>query len=104
MRDETLPDRPPPDAPDAPGGAEGTAADDVDDADELDRLARESAVRQRELLAIAAQLPAAVSRRSLLRQMVLDLGRAPDKPEVARRVVVKALRTPADLYHRASGR
>jgi hypothetical protein len=100
VRDETPPDRPP---PDASGGADATAAA-VDVADELDRLARESAARQRELLAIAAQLPAAVSRRSLLRQMVRDLGRAPDKPEVARRVVVKALRTPGDLYRRASGR
>ena len=104
MRDETPPDRPPSEAPGAPDGADGTDADDADGVDELDRLARESAARQRELLAIAAQLPAAVSRRSVLRQMILDLGRAPDKPEVARRVAVKALRTPADLYRRVSGR
>jgi hypothetical protein len=74
--------------------------DPVDVAARLDELERESLARRDELRAIAASLPAATSRRAVLTSMVRDLGDAPDKPTVLRRVVRKLLRTPGDLLRR----
>jgi hypothetical protein len=71
---------------------------------ELDRLRQESVRRQEELRVIAARLPAALSRRTVLRQMVADVVHAPDRGRVARRVVLKVLRTPVDLGRAAAAR
>jgi hypothetical protein len=67
----------------------------------LDALEQESKQRRAELRAIAASLPEATSRRALFRSLVTDLRDAPDRRLVAKRVVLKALRSPADLIRRA---
>jgi cell division septum initiation protein DivIVA len=73
-------------------------ADDVDDVEaRLDALQTESQQRRAELRAIAAELPQATSRRAYLSAMVRGLADAPDKPIVAKRVVLKVVRTPVDL-------
>lgn len=70
----------------------------------LDELERESQERRAELRALAAELPAATSRRAYLRSMVTGVIDAPDKPQVAKRVASKVLRTPADLVRRLRAR
>jgi hypothetical protein len=70
----------------------------------LDELQRESEERRAELRALAAQLPVVTSRRALVRSMVGSIVHAPDKPLVAKRVVLKVLRTPGDLARRALNR
>ena len=66
----------------------------------LDELQRESEERRAELRALAAELPAVSSRRALVRSMFDSVVQAPNKPLVAKRVVLKALRTPGDLARR----
>ena len=66
----------------------------------LDELQRESEERRAELRALAAELPAATSRRALIRSMAAGVVRAPDKPMVAKRVGLKMLRTPIELLRR----
>ena len=68
--------------------------------EELEQLRDESRRRQAELRELAEALPPAQSRRQLVVQMLSDLIRAPDKAVVARRVVVKVVRTPADIVRR----
>lgn len=63
----------------------------------LDELQRESEARRAELRAIAADLPEATSRRALVRSMVRSVASAPDKPTVAKRILLKILHTPGDL-------
>lgn len=95
------PDRPGvPNDPVTSGGMDrdGTAPDEVER--RLDELEAQSKARREELRDLIAQLPAATSRRAYLRAMVTGFASAPDKPTVARRVVVKILRTPADLVRR----
>ncbi|MDW3216957.1 MAG: hypothetical protein R8G01_23400 [Ilumatobacteraceae bacterium] len=70
----------------------------------LDELERESQERRAELRALAAELPAATSRRAYLRSMVTGVIDAPDKPQVAKRVASKVARTPADLVRRLRAR
>jgi hypothetical protein len=70
----------------------------------LDALEAESKARRAELKAIAAALPEATSRRALFRSMASDLRHAPDRTLVAKRVVLKVLRTPSDLLRRARHR
>jgi hypothetical protein len=64
----------------------------------LDELQRESERRRQELREIAADLPAALSRKQLLRAIVVDIRRAPKKGNIASRAVTKAARTPGQLY------
>jgi hypothetical protein len=52
------------------------------------------------LKALAAAMPEATSRRAYLRAMVRSVRNAPDKPLVAKRVVLKVLRTPSELVRR----
>lgn len=63
----------------------------------LDALEAESKQRREELKALAAALPEATSRRAYLSAMAKGIAAAPDKPTVAKRVVGKVLRAPADL-------
>ncbi len=70
----------------------------------LDELERESQERRAELRALAAELPAATSRRAYLRSMASGLREAPDKPQVAKRVALKIARTPVDLVRRLRAR
>ena len=70
----------------------------------LDELQRESLERRAELRALAAQLPEATSRRALITSMFASVAAAPDKPTVAKRVLLKSLRTPVDLVRRLLGR
>jgi hypothetical protein len=112
------PATPDPDAADPAGAAGSAGSGGTTGADgssrpgsvesELARLTRESLRRSEELREIASRLPAAVSRRSVLGQMVSGIVHAPDRPRVARRVVGKVVRTPVDLgraaYVRLIGR
>jgi len=70
----------------------------------LDEMQRESEQRRRELRDIAAALPQATSRRLLVKQMTRDLLTAPDRVSVAKRGVLKVLRTPTDALHRLRAR
>lgn len=70
----------------------------------LDELQRESQERRAELRALAAELPAATSRRALVRSMTTSVLQAPDKPQVAKRVALKAARTPVELVRRVRAR
>ena len=70
----------------------------------LDRLQAESERRRAELRELAASLPAATSRRALVRSMFASVARAPDKPLVAKRTILKVLCTPADLWRRLRAR
>lgn len=63
----------------------------------LDALEQESKERRAELRAIAATLPEATSRRALFRSLAADLRGQPDRTTIAKRVVLKVLRMPADL-------
>ncbi len=68
---------------------------------ELDRLEAESNARREELRAIAAQLPATISRRALLRSVAADLRHSPNKQAIARRATGKLLRAPLHAAKRA---
>lgn len=70
----------------------------------LDELQRESEQRRADLRALAAELPAATSRRALVKSMTVSVLRAPDKPMVAKRVALKVARTPVDLVRRVRAR
>lgn len=70
----------------------------------LDELQHESQQRRRELQELAAALPAATSRRALVRSMAASVVAAPDKPLVAKRVVLKILRQPTELVRRVRAR
>lgn len=63
----------------------------------LDELQRESQERRAALRELAADLPAATSRRTVVVAMWRSVVEAPDKGLVAKRVALKILRTPADL-------
>ena len=67
------------------------------DADVLAQLAlieAESNVRREELWRIAAELPATVSRRALMRAMIADFRDSPNKGAVVRRGISKVLHAP----------
>lgn len=66
----------------------------------LDELQRESQARRAELRALAAELPEVTSRRALVSSMLRSVADAPDKPLVAKRVVLKVARTPSDVVRR----
>jgi hypothetical protein len=68
--------------------------------EQLDELRRQSERRRDELQAIASQLPAAVSRRAVLRAIVVDFRYAPGKADVFRRALLKLARAPRDAYRR----
>lgn len=70
----------------------------------LDELQRASQERRAELRALAAEVPAATSRRALLRSMTASLIGVPDKSLVAKRAALKLARTPADLLRRVLAR
>lgn len=57
----------------------------------LDELQRHSDERRRELMALTAQLPAALSRRATVRALLSDAAHLPDKAYVMRRAVRKAV-------------
>ena len=71
---------------------------------QIDELREASRQREAELRDIAAELPAAVSRRAVLSAMARDLRSVPDRGSVAKRVVAKVARTPSDLAARRSAR
>jgi len=71
---------------------------------QLDQLQRESQQRRTELMALAAALPEATSRRALVKSMIGSVVHAPNRPLVAKRVVLKLLRTPADMLRRLRAR
>ena len=66
----------------------------------LNDLQRESQARQAELRAIAAQLPATVSRTATLKAAIHDLRRAPDKGMIVTRGFRKVLRIPHGIVRR----
>ena len=70
----------------------------------LDQLQRESDTRRAELRELAAALPKATSRRALVRSIAASVVHAPNKPLVAKRTILKALRTPLDLWRRLRAR
>jgi len=77
--------------------ASGTMSQGPPDSDVLARLAlieAESNVRREELRRIAAELPATVSRRALLRAVAVDLRDSPNKAEIVRRSISKMLHAP----------
>jgi hypothetical protein len=70
----------------------------------LDELQLESEQRRQELREIAAQLPAAVGRRAMLRAMAVDFRHAPGKADLVLRAVRKLARAPRGAYRRARHR
>lgn len=72
--------------------------------DRLDALERASDDRRAELQRLAAEIPAAVSRRSVVSAVVRDVRHAPGKAMIARRAVRKLMRAPASLARRVSTR
>ncbi len=64
---------------------------------QLNDLQQASRERQAELRKIAAQLPAEMSRRQLVKQMAISLRTAPDRATVMKRTALKIGRAPADL-------
>jgi len=60
----------------------------------LDELQHRTARRRAELSEIAAALPGAISRRTVLRSIVADIRRAPNKTAVAGRALRKLGRAP----------
>ena len=77
------------------------------DADVLVALAQieaEANARRDELRRIAAALPAAISRRSMLRSLGGDLLHAPNKGDIIRRAVAKLGRAPAAAIKRLRSR
>jgi len=71
---------------------------------QLDELQRASEARREELKALAAAMPEATSRRRLVKQMVSEIVHAPDRTSVAKRAILKVLRTPTDLVRRVRSR
>ena len=69
----------------------------------LDVLEAESSARRAELQAIAAQLPAVVSRRALARSVTSDLWHSPNKGAIASRGVRKLMRAPRAVWRRLTG-
>jgi hypothetical protein len=65
---------------------------------QLDRLQRESQERRQELRRIAAQLPATMSRRAIIRSVAADLRGAPNKGDVVARAVRKLARAPRRAF------
>jgi hypothetical protein len=63
----------------------------------LDALQRDSELRREELREIAAALPAALSRKQLLRAIILDIRRAPRKGNLVR-AMIDAAKNPRELY------
>jgi hypothetical protein len=61
---------------------------------QLALIEAESNVRREELRRIAAELPATVSRRALVRAMVADFRTAPNKGAIVRRGASKLLHAP----------
>ncbi len=70
----------------------------------LDELQRASDARREELKALAAAMPEATSRRLLVKQMISEIVHAPDRSSVAKRAILKVLRTPTDLVRRVRSR
>jgi hypothetical protein len=64
----------------------------------LDELQRQSEERRRDLREIAAELPAGMSRRAILRSMATDLLHAPTKGDIVVRTWRKAARAPRETY------
>ncbi len=71
---------------------------------ELLELRDESAARSAELRALAAELPQVTSRRAQLKAIAASVAKAPDRPTVAKRALLKALRTPRDLVRKLRAR
>lgn len=69
--------------------------------DELNALHRASEERTAELKAIAAQLPAVVGRRAMIRALVGDVRANPNKGEITQRGVRKLGRMSRHAYNRA---
>jgi hypothetical protein len=67
---------------------------------ELEELRIASSTRQAEVRALAAELPAATSRRRLIKEMTVSVTSAPDRSTVIRRTVSKIARTPVELLRR----
>ena len=77
--------------------ASRTMSPDPSDDDVLAQLAlieAESNARREELRRIAAELPATVSRRALVRAMVNDVRTSPNKAAIVRRSISKLLHAP----------
>ena len=77
--------------------ASRTMSPDPSDDDVLAQLAlieAESNARREELRRIAAELPATVSRRALVRAMVNDVRTSPNKGAIVRRSISKLLHAP----------
>ena len=77
--------------------ASRTMSPDPSDDDVLGQLAlieAESNARREELRRIAAELPATVSRRALVRSMVVDFRDSPNKGAIVRRSFSKLLHAP----------
>lgn len=68
---------------------------------QLDELERQSNERRAELQRLAAQIPAALSRRAVLRSIVADARRSPNKGEILRRGLAKVGRAPGRLIRAA---
>lgn len=66
----------------------------------LDRLQAESRERSAELRSIADQLPVTMSRRALLRALVVDVRHSPNKRAIVGRAVSKIARAPLHLAKR----
>lgn len=67
---------------------------DADVLRHLDQLEAESNARREELRQIAAALPATVSRRALLKSIVFDFRRSPNKGAIVRRGFTKVVYAP----------
>ena len=67
---------------------------DADVLRQLELIEAESNVRREELRRIAAELPATVSRRALVRAMVADFRDSPNKGAIVRRGFSKVLHAP----------
>jgi len=65
---------------------------------EIDALRAESLQRRAEVRELVADLPKVVSRRAVVREMVIEGVHHPDKPGVMRRAVRKAGRAPRKAY------
>jgi len=66
----------------------------------LAELEAASDARRAELRSVLDDLPAALSRRALVRAAAADLGRAPGKADVVRRGMKKIVRTAKDAVRR----
>ena len=67
---------------------------DTDVLEELDELEAASNARRDELRRIAADLPAAISRRALFRSVVHDIRQSPNKAMIVRRAFTKVACAP----------